>query len=138
MTLAPPLALTPPPGRLLVLPMPDGQQVVAVVAGEADLATAPRLRDGLIHCLVYRPRSLVIDASDLTFCDLNGLDALSEAVVVAERSGVSVTIRPSAHLTWLIAAVQRFTQTSGQRGRDPSGCPPAGPLLSRPHAGVQA
>lgn len=103
--------------------MPDGQQVVAVVAGEADLASASRLRDGLIDCLTYRPRSLVIDASDLTFCDLSGLDALVDAVAVAKRSGVSVTIRPSAHLSWLIAAVQQAPETSGQPGQDPSGCP---------------
>lgn len=119
MTTASSPPVTTPPGRLLVLPMPDGPRVVAVVAGEADLATAPRLRNGLVDCLVYRPRSLVIDASDLTFCDLNGLDALVEAVVVVERAGVSVAIRPSAHLSWLIAAVQRFAST-GQPGPDKS------------------
>ena len=114
---------TPPPGRLLVLPMPDGQQVVALVAGEADLSSAPLLRHGLVDCLVYRPRSLVVDATDLTFCDLSGLDALVEAVEVVEQSGVSVTIRPSVQLAWLMATVQPAPRTSGQADRDPSGCP---------------
>lgn len=109
--------------------MPDGQQVVVLIAGEADLASASRLRDGLIDCLVYRPRSLVVDATDLTSCDLHGLDALVEAVAVAERSGVSVSIRPSPHLAGLMATAGQPPQTSGQQGRDPSGCP--FPRLSR-------
>ena len=113
----------PPPGGLLVLPMPHGQQVVALVAGEADLASASRLLDGLVDCLVYRPRHLVVDATDLTFCDLHGLDALIAAVAVAERSGVRVTIRPSPQLARLMAAVRPAPQTSGQPGQDPSGCP---------------
>ena len=92
-----------PPGRLLVLPVPDGSHLVAVVAGEADLSTADVLRDGVLDCLAYHPRALVVDARDLTFCDLSGLDALMQAVAVAQRSGASVTIRPSAHLAWLMA-----------------------------------
>lgn len=123
MTTASSPPITTPPGRLLVLPMPDGQRVVAVVAGEADLSTAPRLRTGLVDCLVYRPRSLVIDASDLTSCDLHGLDALVEAVVVAERAGVSVAIRPSAHLSWLVAAVQRFAASGRRPSQELSGDP---------------
>ena len=123
MTTAPPSSSISPLGRLLVLPMPDGQQVVVLVAGEADLSNAQRLRDGLVDCLVYRPRSLVVDATDLTFCDLNGLDALVEAVALAERAGVSVTLRPSSQLAWLITAIQQAPETSGQSGRVPPGCP---------------
>ena len=112
-----------PPGRLLVLPVPDGRRVVAVVAGEADISTAPLLRDRLVDCLAYRPRDLVVDATDLTFCDTSGLDALTGAVAVAERSGVRVTLRPSLHLAWLMATVQHTPETSGQPDQDPSGCP---------------
>ena len=118
-----------PLGRLLVLPMPDRRQVVVLVAGEADLAVASRLRDGIVDCLVYRPRSLVVDATDLTFCDLHGLNALMDGVGVAQRSGVAVTIRPSDQLAWLMATVQQASQTSGQPGQDPPGCPL--PLPSR-------
>lgn len=118
-----------PPGRLLVLPVPDQQQVVVLVAGEADLAVAARLRDGIVDCLIYRPRSLIVDATDLTFCDLHGLDALTDAVAVVERSGVAVTIRSSAQLAWLMTTVQQATQASGQPGQAPPGCPH--PLPSR-------
>ena len=123
MTTASPFPAAAPPGQLLVLPMPDGQQVVALVAGEADLASAPSLRDGLVDCLVYRPRSMVVDATDLTFCDLHGLDALAEAFAVVQRAGVSVTLRPSAQLAWLTTIVRDALQTSGRPGHDPSGCP---------------
>lgn len=74
-------------GRLLVLAMPKRQHVVVLVAGEADRATALLLREKLVDSLLYRPRSLVVDATDLTSCDPHGLDALLDAVAMAERSG---------------------------------------------------
>lgn len=123
MTSTSPLPAPLPPQRLLVLPMPNGQQVVVLVAGEVDLACASRLRDGIVDCLVYRPRSLVLDATDLVFCDTHGLDALMDAVAIVERSGVGVTIRPSAQLAWLMTTVQQVSQTTGQPGQDPVGSP---------------
>lgn len=119
-----PSSVALPPGRLLVLPMPDGQRVVALVAGEADLASAPRLLDGIVSCLAYRPRSLVVDATDLSFCDSHGLEALRQAVMVAERSGVSVAVRPSPQLARLVTTVRQALQTGGQPRHDPLGCPP--------------
>lgn len=115
MTTAPPPA--GPPGRLLVLPFFDGPRVVVVLAGEADLSNAARLRDRLLACVSHGPRSLVVDARDLTFCDLHGLDALSEAMAVAERSGVSVTVRPSPQLTWLTETVERASRPADGRAR---------------------
>lgn len=114
-------------GRLLVPAVPKRPHLVVLVAGEADLASAMRLRDGLVDCLVYRPRSLVVDATDLTFCDLTGLDALLDGVEIVKRSGAHVTIRPSAQLAWLMATVRQASGTSGQPGRDPSDCPLAHP-----------
>jgi anti-sigma B factor antagonist len=112
-----------PPGRLLVLPVPDGRRVFAVLAGEADISTAPLLRDRLVDCLAYRPRELVVDAMDLTICDTSGLSALVRAVAVVEGSGVRVTLRPSLQLSWLMATVRYTPRTSGQSGQDPSDCP---------------
>lgn len=112
-----------PPGRLLVLPFYDGPRVVVVLAGEADVSNAARLRDRLLGCVTHGPRSLDVDASDLTFCDLQGLDALTDALDVAERSGVAVSVRPSANLTWLMATVERASQTSGRLGLEPPGRP---------------
>jgi anti-sigma B factor antagonist len=111
--------------------MPDGQRVVALVAGEADLESAPRLHEGLVACLAYRPRSLIVDATDLSFCDGHGLAALVKAVAVAKRSGVRVTVRPSPQLAWLVTTVQQALPTSGQPGHDLLGCP----LPPRPTGG---
>jgi anti-anti-sigma factor len=111
-------------GRLLVLAVPQPRrQVVVLVAGEVDRATAPLLRERVVDSLVHRPLSVVVDASDLTFCDLGGLDALVDAVGVVERSGVPVTVRPSAQLAWLTTFVRQLPRTSGQPDRDPAGCP---------------
>jgi anti-anti-sigma regulatory factor len=108
-----------PQGRLLVLPIRDGTRLVVVLAGEADLSTEDLLRAQLVGSLHSRLRSLVIDATDLTFCDLRGLDALRDAVRVAECAGVAVTIRPSAQLARLTAAVRGVPETSGRSGPDP-------------------
>ncbi len=119
----PPAPATAARGRLLVLVVPERQHVTVLVAGEVDRATARQLRDRLVDSLFYRASTLVVDATDLTFCDLSGLDALVDAVETVERSGVHVTIQPSEQLTWLIATAERLRPTSGQPGRDPAGCP---------------
>ena len=106
-----------------MLPFYDGPRVVVVLSGEADGSTSALLRDRLVESLSHRPRSLVVDARDLTFCDLRGLDALRDAEAAAQRSGITVTVRPSPQLTWLMAAVERATRTSGPAGLDPPGCP---------------
>ena len=100
---------------LVVRTAAEGQHVVVVVSGEADLATAALLRDALVGALTHGPRSLVLDAVDLTFCDLRGLDALTDAVHEAEVAGVVVTLHPSTQLSWLMAAAARASVTDGRR-----------------------
>lgn len=82
-----------PNGALVVLPFLDGPRTVVVVAGEADVATAPKLREQLIGTLAYGTRSLVVDLSDLAGCDPQGLAALTAALDVAEARGVAVSLR---------------------------------------------
>lgn len=118
-----PLRATAAPGRLLVLAVPVRQHVDVLVAGHADRATAQHLRERLVDALFYRPRSLVVDATDVTSCDLSGLHALVDAVAVIERSGVHVTVLPSPGLTRLMADVRRTPPTSGQPAPAPAGCP---------------
>lgn len=43
------------------------------LAGELDAATVPRLRAALARPLAQRPARLVLDLSDLDFCDSSGL-----------------------------------------------------------------
>ena len=113
---------------MLVLVVPHRDHVVVLVAGEADVSTAPMVRDGLARSLFYRPRSLLVDATDLTFCDLRGLDALADGIETVERSGARVTVHPSPQLAWLVATLERIPRTSGRPGRDPAGCPLPRPL----------
>lgn len=116
-------------GRLLVLAVPQPRRhVVVLVAGDVDRASAPLLRERVVDCLFHRPRSVTVDATDLTFCDLGGLDALVDAVRALRRAGVRVTVQPSAQLAWLTALVRQLPRTSGRPGPDPAGCPLPAPV----------
>ncbi len=53
----------------------DGWQVLTL-AGEIDVATAPRLRDRLVQLITDGPPRLVVDMSGLSFIDSMGLGAL--------------------------------------------------------------
>jgi anti-anti-sigma factor len=64
-----------------------------VVAGDADVATARELREQLLRTIVCGTRSLVVDLTDLDVVDLQGVEALSTAVQVAEARGVAVSLR---------------------------------------------
>ena len=94
-----------PPQGVVVLPFPDGPRTVVVVAGEADVATASRLQEQLIRTVGCGTRSLVVDLTDLAFCDPQGVDALSSAVQVAEDRGVAVSLRgQSPHVAQMLRA----------------------------------
>lgn len=111
-------------GRLLVLAVPEQQHVVVLVAGEVDRASAQLLHDKLVDSLFYRPRSLVVDATDLTSCDAHGLDALFDFVAIAERCGTRVTLQRPRHPAWREADVRPAPRSSrGQAALDPAGCP---------------
>lgn len=53
----------------------DGWQVL-VLAGEVDVATAPRLRDRLVQLVTEGPAQVVVDLSGVTFIDSMGLGAM--------------------------------------------------------------
>ena len=80
------------PEELSVSPCSAGPRLVVVIGGEADWTTADRLRTGMAAALAYGPRSLVLDLTDLVFCDLQGLRTLLAAVEAAEHDGVDVTL----------------------------------------------
>ena len=80
-------------GALVVLPFLDGRRTVVVLAGHADGATAARLHDQLIRSVAWTTRSLVVDLTDLTVGDAQGVEALHGAVREAEGRGVAVSLR---------------------------------------------
>lgn len=117
------LSRTRPPG-LSVSPVSVGPCLVVVVAGEADWITAPELREQLTAALSYGPQSLVLDLTDLEFCNSSGLRALLEAVEVARLAGVRVEMRGMSHqLSDLHRMFLAHRGGGGQRGRLPSGVP---------------
>lgn len=86
--------MTEPDGcGIVVMPFPDGARTIVVIAGEADVSTASSLQHGVIGTLAYGGRHLVLDLTDLDFCDLHGVDALSAAMSEAEGRGMAVSMR---------------------------------------------
>lgn len=77
----------------------DGCVVVAV-DGELDMSTAPALRDVLTTALVDRDIPLVLDLTDLRFCDSAGLAVFVQAHNELETRGCRLVIAgPSGMLT---------------------------------------
>lgn len=100
------------PETLSISPCSAGPRLVVVIGGEADWVTADRLRAGMDAALAYGPRSAVLDLTDLTFCDLQGLRALLAAVATAEQAGVGVTLHGmSRQLTRLYELFQEGCRT---------------------------
>ncbi|MDR7274965.1 STAS domain-containing protein [Catenuloplanes atrovinosus] len=73
------------------------------VAGEIDGATAPSLERALLDALATAPRHLLIDGTDITFCDSRGLATLITAWRTAGQTGVTMSIRPSPRLRRVMA-----------------------------------
>lgn len=110
-----------PPG-LSVSPVSAGPCLVVAMAGEADWVTAPQLREQLTAALAYGPRSLVLDLTDLVFCNSAGLRALLGIVAVARRAGVQVEMRGmSGQLSFLYRTFLAHHRTGGHQGRLPDG-----------------
>ncbi|MBK1783550.1 STAS domain-containing protein [Prauserella cavernicola] len=56
-----------------------GDVLVLAVAGEIDMATAPRLDDAIAGATRARPRVLVVDLSEVVFLSAAGMSALMRA-----------------------------------------------------------
>jgi anti-sigma B factor antagonist len=69
-------------------------QALAVMklSGVADFHTAPILRTGGVELIDQGHRHLVIDLSQVTFCDSAGLNALINIWNTASRAGGSMTL----------------------------------------------
>ena len=115
--------------------------VIITVAGEIDIATAPRLRDRLAP-LAAGGRPVIADLTEVTFIDAAGLGVLAGAAGKAAASGASlhvVTARPRVRRAFTVTGLDRTIPLARTRaealarlhaGRDtgPGGTqPPAGP-----------
>ena len=106
------------PQGLSVSAVSSGPCLVVAVAGEADWVTAGQLRDELTAALAYGPRSVILDLTDLGFCNLRGLGALHDFCEVAQRASVEVTVRGMPRqLGWLIHTRQSVLTGEGRDRR---------------------
>lgn len=65
----------------------DGQALVCTVSGEIDFDNHRTVATALEALLVRRPPLLVMDLSELVFCDSSGLNVLLQARQTASESG---------------------------------------------------
>ena len=80
----------------------EGDDALVRVAGELDISTSPDLQDALAE-LTDAPRRVVVDLSDLEFCDSTGLAALLGAHKALSEAGGTLELRhPSKMVVGLV------------------------------------
>lgn len=94
-------------GRLLVEVRAEGRSEVVTPAGELDHHTAELLSEPLDDALERGRTRLVIDCSELEFCDSTGLNVLLGARLKAEAAGGGV------HLAGMLPVVARVFEITG-------------------------
>jgi anti-anti-sigma factor len=94
-------------GRLLVEVRLEGRSAVVTPSGELDHHTADLLRSPLETCLAEGRSRLVVDCSQLEFCDSTGLNVLLGARLKAEAAGGGV------HLAAMLPVVARVFEITG-------------------------
>ncbi|SFC68890.1 anti-anti-sigma factor [Nocardioides terrae] len=75
------------------LSYPADSTVVVSLIGEADLATAPELRQTLARAVAAERRRVIVDLDRLTFFDARTLDLLVEAHQEALAIGATLEVR---------------------------------------------
>ena len=69
-----------------------GDAVVVSVAGELDMATAPRLQDQITDLLDRGRNRLVFNLAEVSFCDSTGLSVFVRAKNSCEEAGGEVRL----------------------------------------------
>ncbi|MFJ6214555.1 STAS domain-containing protein [Streptomyces sp. NPDC092296] len=105
--LTPDTAVGSEDGRLAVAVRRVGSGVVVAPSGELDHDTAELLREPLERCLDDGVARIVVDCSELLFCDSTGLNVLLAARMRAEEAGGAV------HLAAMRPAVARVFEITG-------------------------
>ncbi|MGW1722699.1 STAS domain-containing protein [Streptomyces sp. NPDC002306] len=77
-------------------------RALITLAGEIDLATAPQVSAALAECLSDGIRSIDVDLTAVTFCDVSGLNAFRAAFRLVTGAGTSLRLhhpsRTMAHI----------------------------------------
>ena len=72
--------------------MGDDATAYLHLAGELDLATAGVLDEHVRRAVAGGPRHLVVDLTDVTFCDSSGIEALLTAQATSGRRGIDLRV----------------------------------------------
>ena len=72
---------------IVTTPSPEDQTEILIVRGELDLATADGLYRRGRAAIGRRPRLLLLDLADLSFCDASGLSAFVRIANEAQAAG---------------------------------------------------
>lgn len=88
---------------------------VVEVAGDLDMSTAPRLRDGLLEVVASGARVVVVDLADVGFMDSSGLGALVVAFKAMRArdgwlglAGVGLPVRKVLSITSVDRVIETF------------------------------
>jgi anti-anti-sigma factor len=84
-----------------------GDVVVLSIAGELDMATAPQLQDQITDLLDSGQNRLVLDLSDVSFCDSTGLSVFVRAKNSCDEIGGEVRLAAPQR------GVRRILEVSG-------------------------
>ncbi|MEV2210578.1 STAS domain-containing protein [Streptomyces sp. NPDC050997] len=81
----------------------SGARALITLAGEIDLATAPLVSEVLAECLSDGTRSIDVDLTAVTFCDVSGLNAFLSASLLATDAGRTLRLHhPPQSMTRVI------------------------------------
>ncbi|MGW4833146.1 STAS domain-containing protein [Amycolatopsis japonica] len=81
---------------LVVVEAARSEDAITVeVAGDIDIATSPRLRAELFELVAHGPGTVVVDMTDVGFCDSSGLSVLVQLNRQCQESGVDLRFAPS-------------------------------------------
>jgi anti-anti-sigma factor len=122
--LAAPPSIDCPPGTPLAVSV-DLPRAQVCVTGELDRTSAHHLVDAMVMLTTRSSRRWRLDAGDVTFCDAEGLRALSDAHTLAAEHGRSLqlvrTSRPVDRLIELLGHDRVFpAPASRRRGAAPT------------------
>ncbi|CAM5278503.1 hypothetical protein SAVIM338S_00098 [Streptomyces avidinii] len=101
----------------------QGQHVTVHVGGEMDIDRAPLLYEAVRTLIIQPdcPPDVVIDLTDLRFCDSSGLSALVRARLTAEEHGRRIVLhapnRQMRRLLELTGVNQLFPITGNPHGQ---------------------
>nr|WSX53641.1 STAS domain-containing protein [Streptomyces sp. NBC_00974] len=101
---------------------PNPETVVVRLSGEMDITRVSEVRTMLLRAVTRPdgPAEIVIDLSDLTFCDSSGLNALLRARLEAVESGHTLRLAAPSH------QMLRLLELTGTLGLFPiDAAPPA-------------